>query len=128
MKSKNYFVTAKKCNKLGIRIRLTYTFAANGNTAALYVVISGLKESQMPSSFYPTGCHVEEIPGLSTAAAIDPSVSSTSPGYIVFVRSGKNIIEDESSEQPSDNMNEDDEIDLGTGMQNSVKFYRNIFE
>jgi hypothetical protein len=134
MKSKNYFVTAKKCKTMGIRVRLTYTFSANGNTAPLYIVISGLKESEMPSSRYPDGFHVEKVPGLSSASAIDPDVEKC--GYIVFVRSGKktntdkgdNVCnnEEENSEENAEGENNDDneeEPESSTGMQNSVRYY-----
>ena len=149
MKSKNYFVTSKKTNKLGIRIQLSCTFAANGNTAPIYVIIGGLKESDMPSSVYPNGYYVHCLEGLSAAAAIDPSVKTV--GYIVFVCSGKNVSaintneEDEQMDIVDHNRNEVDEdsnevadevvesegeddddedgIDLGTGMRNNVTFY-----
>eukprot|EP00957_Ditylum_brightwellii_P017494 1318165-Ditylum_brightwellii.AAC.1 len=74
MESKNYFVTAHKCNKLGIRVNPSCTFAANQNSAPIYVIISDLKEAEMPLSFYPNGFHVKEVEGLSQAAAFDPSV------------------------------------------------------
>eukprot|EP00957_Ditylum_brightwellii_P196829 14996274-Ditylum_brightwellii.AAC.1 len=78
---------------MGMQVKLTYTLSANGNTAGMYVIISKLKESEMPSSIYPNGFDVEEILGLSAVSAIDSSVKV--PGYIAFVRSGKNLTEDE---------------------------------
>eukprot|EP00957_Ditylum_brightwellii_P174181 13260859-Ditylum_brightwellii.AAC.1 len=73
MKSKNYFITAKK------------------------------EESQMPSSVYPNGFHVETIPSFSTASVIDPSVHSP---------------DDADDNETEDNFNSDESADLETGMQN----------
>eukprot|EP00957_Ditylum_brightwellii_P111434 8499398-Ditylum_brightwellii.AAC.1 len=33
MKSKNYYVCGEKTNKMGIQVKFTYAFSANGNTA-----------------------------------------------------------------------------------------------
>eukprot|EP00957_Ditylum_brightwellii_P079212 6024534-Ditylum_brightwellii.AAC.1 len=75
----------------------------------------------MPSSVYPNGLHVETIPTFSTAFVIDPSVHS--PGYVVFVRSGKNIADDAYDNKTEDNFNSDESADIGTGMQNCVRFF-----
>eukprot|EP00957_Ditylum_brightwellii_P038065 2879265-Ditylum_brightwellii.AAC.1 len=48
-KSKNYFISSSKSSGMGMRIRL--------------------KESEMPSSIYPEGICVKEVPGLSNAGA-----------------------------------------------------------
>eukprot|EP00957_Ditylum_brightwellii_P001707 132157-Ditylum_brightwellii.AAC.1 len=74
IKSKNYFLTAHKCNKLGIRVKLSHTFVSNGTSVSIYAIIFGLKEAEISSSIYPNEFHVEELEGLSQAAAIDPSV------------------------------------------------------
>eukprot|EP00957_Ditylum_brightwellii_P179468 13671354-Ditylum_brightwellii.AAC.1 len=125
MKSKNYFVTSHRCNKFGIRVKLRCTFAANVNSASIYIIISGLKEAEMPVSIYPNGFHVEEVEGLSQAVAVDLSVLT--PGYVVFVRSrksftdGTNGNEDESNDDKNEERskinNEGGLEELGTGMK-----------
>eukprot|EP00957_Ditylum_brightwellii_P006347 480980-Ditylum_brightwellii.AAC.1 len=75
----------------------------------------------MPSSHHPNGFHYKEVCGLMSAGATDPSCST--PGYVVFVCSGKNTIEKDNDMESEDGNFEDDEIDLGTGMKNSVQFY-----
>eukprot|EP00957_Ditylum_brightwellii_P167549 12755017-Ditylum_brightwellii.AAC.1 len=49
--------------------------------------MSGMKESEMPSSIYTEGIYVEGVTGLSSAAALDASVENV--GYIAFVRGDK---------------------------------------
>eukprot|EP00957_Ditylum_brightwellii_P132742 10122258-Ditylum_brightwellii.AAC.1 len=102
-KPKNYFISSLKLSGMGMMIHLTCTFAADGSSAPIYIIISCLKESEMPSSIYPEVLYVEEVPGLSSAGAIDTSVKNV--GYIVFVRGGKNNISNND-----DNIDETDEI------------------
>eukprot|EP00957_Ditylum_brightwellii_P145448 11075402-Ditylum_brightwellii.AAC.1 len=61
------------------------------------------------------------IPSFSTTSVIDPSVHL--PGYVVFVRSGKHIADDADDNKTEDNFNSDESADLGTGIQNCVRFY-----
>eukprot|EP00957_Ditylum_brightwellii_P169407 12894074-Ditylum_brightwellii.AAC.1 len=90
IQSKNYFISSSKSGGMGIRIRLTCLFAADGSTTPIYIIILGMKESEMPSSIYPYGIYVEEVPGLSSASDVDGLVEII--GYIVFVRGDKNNI------------------------------------
>ena len=130
MASKNYFISSPKPKKLGMRVKLTCTFSANGNTAAIFIIINGLSEIEMPSSVYPEGYLVEPINGLSTASAIDPSTHK--PGYIAFVRRGKNFNPDNMSEvnnrsEMSENQEDIDEDDdcpeLNSGVQKCIEYY-----
>eukprot|EP00957_Ditylum_brightwellii_P003558 269773-Ditylum_brightwellii.AAC.1 len=61
----------------------------------------------MPLSVYPNGFHVEEVEGLSQAAAIDPSVLT--PDYAVFVRSGKNFTDNTNGNEDENNDDENEE-------------------
>eukprot|EP00957_Ditylum_brightwellii_P210592 15365156-Ditylum_brightwellii.AAC.1 len=98
----------------------------DGSTAAIYIVLSGLKKSKILSSIHPECLHVEEIPGLSSTAAVDASVENT--GYIAFVRDDKN-----STPNNDDNINASNEINkdsddekmptLISGMQHILKYY-----
>eukprot|EP00957_Ditylum_brightwellii_P016177 1217276-Ditylum_brightwellii.AAC.1 len=56
---------------------------------------------------YPNGFHVEEVEGLSQAAAADPSVLT--PGYVVFIRSGKNFTDNTNGNVDENNDDKNEE-------------------
>eukprot|EP00957_Ditylum_brightwellii_P058511 4436889-Ditylum_brightwellii.AAC.1 len=70
----------------------------------------------MPSSTYPECYKVFDIPGLSTAAAVDHSIKT--PGYIAFVRKRKNSSAGEDEDIQDDNnvinMNSDESDTLNS--------------
>ena len=71
----------------GLRIRHTVTFNGVGNTAPFYLTIYGLSESELPSSTCPTGVYQLPIPGFCYGG--NQNVSSSTVGYLIFIRSTK---------------------------------------
>mgnify|MGYP004044576965 CR=1 FL=1 len=81
----SYYTDTAGTAKPGVlRVKLCLTTNAMGMVAAIWIVVSGLTEEELPREHCPSGVHVVQIDGLCPEAAKNPG--ATAVGFVVLTR------------------------------------------
>jgi hypothetical protein len=75
---------ADQSMKNGLRVKFLVTLSAGATAAPLFVMISGLTDTEMPSYKYPDGYKCFKIQGLAPCGTVD--IYNNSHGYLCFCR------------------------------------------